>query len=177
MERLSTGEFRESWLRLHEGADKETGESAAQTNSPTGEREIEEDIVRNLSKRHQQWIDSEERTDDTKKTTAPRSSSSSKPQRRRRSSKAPAGSRSSEAPAGVSASTREETEVLDRVGQLSIADDINSEGKEVPKAKTSDSRSSSKKHGRRSKTPSKSRGDKMESSDKAEIKHERTSSP
>lgn len=52
VERLSDGNFKESWIRL----DPEQDSSLNSMIGKGGEKEIEEDIVRNLQDRHEQWI-------------------------------------------------------------------------------------------------------------------------
>lgn len=52
VERRSAGDFQETWVRLPPGH-----EATAENNlGKGGEREIEEDIVRNLRLRHERWI-------------------------------------------------------------------------------------------------------------------------
>ncbi|PWN32203.1 DFP-domain-containing protein [Meira miltonrushii] len=51
VERISDGNFKESWIRLDPQQDNSVLGKA-------GEKEIEEDIVRNLEERHEQWIKS-----------------------------------------------------------------------------------------------------------------------
>lgn len=54
VERLSDGNFKESWIRL----DPQQDTSVNSVIGKVGEKEIEEDIVRNLEERHEQWIKS-----------------------------------------------------------------------------------------------------------------------
>lgn len=51
VERTSDGDFKESWIKLDPQQDNSVLGKA-------GEKEIEEDIVRNLEERHEQWIKS-----------------------------------------------------------------------------------------------------------------------
>ena len=54
VERLSDGNFKESWIRL----DPQQDTSVNSVIGKAGEKEIEEDIVRNLEERHEKWIKS-----------------------------------------------------------------------------------------------------------------------
>ena len=54
VERLSDGNFKESWIRLDSQQDTSINSGLGKA----GEKEIEEDIVCNLEQRHEQWIKS-----------------------------------------------------------------------------------------------------------------------